>query len=154
MHKGTIFYWLSFLYGWPEASVIPIKTFSTFKAAAADMSRQNSGRDLCLYRGRKVAKGGGEQRGGRLNGKKHVQHPWRATGERMVPRERRWFCWVCARNTDTRPQQPSPIRRSPLSFLYAGTPCTAEKQVQTQHWALQTKHSITTFNTSSVGDLE
>lgn len=54
----------SCLYGWPEASVIPVKTFSTFKAAAADMSRQNSGRDLCSYRGRKVAKGGGEQRGG------------------------------------------------------------------------------------------
>lgn len=70
--------------------------------------RKKSDRDLCLYRSMKI---GGEQErkegaGGGLNGREHVQHPWRATGERMVPQERWWFRWVCAQNTDTQqPQQ-------------------------------------------------
>lgn len=43
---------------------------------------------------------------------------------------------------------------APYLFCMPAHHAQPKKQVQTQHWALQTKHNITTFNTSSVGDLE
>lgn len=87
--------------------------YSTFKAAVADMpgwGKKVTGICVCTETKRLQKQEGGmegwREGVGGLNGKKHVQHPWTATGERMVPQERRCFRWVCTWNTDTQPQQP------------------------------------------------
>lgn len=132
--KGPYFFIVFlFLHGWPKASLIPVRTVLPFKAVIADTIQYVHG---TKWQGfvfvKKIAKGvwelWGRKGGSRLNGEKHVQHPWTATGERMVPLETRWFRWVCAWNTDTRQQQPYPPGPSPLSFLHAATRCTFENK--------------------------
>lgn len=111
VHESTIFYWLSLLHGWPEASLIPIKAFSPFRAAMADMSVHGTKwQGFVFVQRRKDCKrrrGAGSEEGGRRGGGAKWQEAcsasmnsdWRAdgpTGEVVVSLSMRLEYWYTA----------------------------------------------------------
>lgn len=133
--KHDLFYWFTFLHGWSKASLIPVRTFSTFKASVGNISIHETKWQGFLFAQRKKEEGDMEETKWQEACSASTSSDWRAdgpTGEVVFSlrvRSEYWYMHTAA---------------LPPSVLYPTTPRAAENKCR-QHWSTQTKHNNCQF---------